>query len=159
MNSDSEETVEHIATVTAFPETGSAEVVMSDPGQCDSCAAAKFCKPAGGGDRTVLTVSVDPSLDLSVGDRVVVMGTEAIHRRAIMLATVIPCIALVVTMAVVFVLTLSSGLSAIAGFAAMLLFFLLLYAFRGKLAREFRFKVVRKVFSLDESTEKQIKPY
>ena len=73
-----------------------------------------------------------------------VRGTEAIHRRAIMLATVIPCLGLVAVMAIVFILTLSSGLAALAGLGAMILFFLLLFVFRDKLAREFRFSVVRK---------------
>ena len=153
MNSDSEETVEHLAKVTALPEKGSAEVVMSDPGQCDSCAAAKFCKPAGGGEKTVMTVGITPGLDLRIGDRVIVRGTEAIHRRAIMLATVIPCVALIATMAVVFLLTLSSGLAAMSGLGAMLLFFLMLYIYRGKLAREFRFTAVRKVSPKNDSTE------
>ncbi len=155
MNSDSDEIVEHPATVTALPSEGRARVVMSGSEQCDSCAAAKFCKPAGGGDRTEMEVGIMAGLDLKVGDHVIVRGTEAIHRRAIMLATVIPCLSLIVTMTVVFLLTRSSGLAALFGFGAMLLFFLLLFVFRGKLAREFQFTAVRVVSSADESTLKK----
>lgn len=141
---EANEPIDHIAVVSALPGEGRAEVVLSDSGQCDSCAAAKFCKPTGGGDKTVMTVAVPAGMNLAKGDRVIVRGTEAIHRRAIMLATVIPCIALIVTMALVYWLTLSSGLAAASGFGAMFLFFGLLFLFRDKLAREFQFAVVRK---------------
>ncbi|MBD5226604.1 MAG: SoxR reducing system RseC family protein [Bacteroides sp.] len=141
---EANEPIDHIAVIKAFPSPGIADVVMSDSGQCDSCAAAKLCHHGVGPEKTVLSVSVAPGLELKVGDKVVVRGTEAIHRRAIMLATVIPCLGLVAVMAIVFILTLSSGLAALAGFGAMILFFLLLFVFRDKLAREFRFSVVRK---------------
>lgn len=142
---EANEPIDHIAVVTALPSPGSAEVILSDSGQCDSCVAAKFCRPvSGGSEKTRLTVSVPEGLGLKKGEQVVVRGSEAIHRRAIMLATVIPCLALIVVMTIFFLLTLNSGLAALAGLGSMVMFFLLLFLFRDRLAREFRFEIVRK---------------
>ncbi len=143
---EANEPIDHIAVVTSAPSSGTVEVSMSDSGQCDSCAAAKFCRPAGGGsDKTVMTAGVEPGLTLKPGDRVIVRGTEAIHRRAIMLATVIPCLALIAVMTIVFLMTGNSGIAALAGLGSMVAFFLLLFLFRDRLAHEFRFTVISKV--------------
>ena len=66
------------------------------------------------------------------------------HRKAIFLATLFPCIILVAVMAAVFILTGSQGIAAVTGLAAMLLFFLILFLCRNKIAHEFQFQIFHK---------------
>lgn len=142
---EAEEPIDHIGVVLALLGDGEAKVEMFDKEGCDTCAAAKLCNAAGGNGKTELTAALPVGSEVKVGDKVIVRGTEAIHHKAILIATVIPCLALIAVMGIVFILTLSQGIAAIAGLGSMFLFFLLLYLFRNRLSREFRFTIVKKM--------------
>lgn len=66
------------------------------------------------------------------------------HRKAIMYATVLPCIALVAVMVAVYLLTLNQLAAALSGIGVMILFFFILWCSRNKIAHEFCFTIVGK---------------
>ncbi len=138
---EAEEPIDHIAVVRTLLPERRAEVVISGAEGCEGCAAAKLCHSTGGDGETVLDAALAPGLDVKPGDRVIVRGSERIHRKAIMLATVIPCLALIAVLVIVYLLTLNQGIAALAGLGSMVVFFLLLYIFRDRLATEFSFTV------------------
>lgn len=115
-------------------------VRLSDDGHdCGGCPAAKLCGASSGAQ--FIDVPVKSVVGYEIGDKVRLRGTERMHRRAIMLATVFPCIALIAIMVLIYVLTYSQVWAALGGIAAMLIFYLCLYLARNKVEHEFGFEV------------------
>ncbi len=137
------ETITHTGTVTAADAArGTLTVRLDEEGECGGCPAAKICSAPGSKSREV-SVQAGRALasTLKPGARVTLAGTEMMHRRAIMLATVIPCLALIAVMTGVYLLTLSQTAAALSGLGAMVLFFGALYLCRNRIAHEFVFRV------------------
>ncbi|MBD5200548.1 MAG: SoxR reducing system RseC family protein [Bacteroidales bacterium] len=135
--------ISHRAVVTAV-DASAAKVSVSiiDAGECDACPAARLCSAAN--SRDSLTITTQDAASFRPGENVEIRGTEQMHRKAIFLATLFPCIILVAVMAAVFILTGSQGIAAVTGLAAMLLFFLILFLCRNKIAHEFQFQIFHK---------------
>lgn len=133
--------IEHSATVTeTFPKRNAIEVRISDADGCGSCPAAALCRVSGE-KGSLLEIPTRSAGSYCPGEKVTVIGTERMHRRAIMLATVIPCIVLVAVMVIVFLLTFDQMLAALCGLGTMTAFFVILYFLRNKIAHEFSFTV------------------
>lgn len=143
MENLSVEYIEDDGEITAVDkEKGTVTVRLSNPEECAGCPAAKIC--GSGKDRTEVTVHVRNARDYHVGQKVTMRGSERLHRRAIMLATVLPCIALVAVMVTVYLLTGEQGTAALCGLGTTVLFFLILYMARNRIAHEFVFEIVEK---------------
>lgn len=109
---------------------------------CGSCPAAKLCSPSGK-NNNLLNISTPDAYKFTSGEKVIVRGSERMHHRAITLATVIPTLLLVMSMTAVYILTGSQPLAAISGLAMILLFFIVLYLLRDRLAHEFKFLIIK----------------
>ncbi len=133
--------IEHTATVAALsPKERTVTVIVDNGGECGSCPAARLCGVKDGKGEKI-TIS-DPKPDrFRVGERVRIRGTESLHRRAIMICTVVPCLLLIGIMIGVYLLTGSSPTAALSGVGAMVIFFLLMYLGRNKIAHEFTFTI------------------
>ncbi len=140
-DSNSTDHIDHEATVkTVDPAHNTVTVTLTDKGTCEGCAAASICHP--GTRRDGIAAYSRDAERYSPGQRVIVRGTERMHRRAIMLATVLPCICLVAVMFIVYLLTFDQGVAALSGLGAMTLFFIILYLARNRIAHEFTFTIV-----------------
>lgn len=119
-------------------------VEINDKGDCGACPASKLC----GGfstDKTsisVIEIETPDSGKYHEGESVTVRGSERLHRKAIMIATVIPSIVLVAVMVIVYVLSANQLAACLSGLSAMILFFVLLWISRDKIAHEFMFEVI-----------------
>lgn len=131
----------HEATVLSVNKANhTVTLALSDSHDCDGCPASRLCAAASSPDK--FTVWTSDISSLAPGDKVTVQGSERLHRKAIMLATVLPCFALIAVMVAVYILTAGDQLSAaFAGIASMILFFFILYLCRNKIAHEFRFSI------------------
>lgn len=142
-----EETLEHIdhsAIVESVdPGKNTVKVRIDDSGECGDCPAAKLCK-ANGQTSNLISVITPHASSYRKGDIVTVRGTEQMHRKAVMYATVFPCIALVAIMAGVFLLTFNQLAAALSGIGATILFFILLWCARNRIAHEFSFTIIGK---------------
>ena len=58
-----------------------------------------------------------------------------------MIATVIPSIALVAVMVIIYMLTADQTVAALGGIGSMIFFFVMLYLFRNRIAHEFSFTI------------------
>lgn len=134
------EHIEHSGVVTGV-DTGSGSVTVSiiDADECPQCPAANLCAAAKGTHS--ITIKSPDYFKFKPGDKVTLTGTERMHRKAIMIATVIPCIILVAIMVVIYVFTANQVTAALGGIASMLFFFTLLYVCRNKIAHEFQFNI------------------
>lgn len=139
-NSDSIDYIEHTAVVKSVDaRKDSVKVAVSDANECDSCPAARLC--GGATTKELIEIITPKAGSFREGENVLIKGTEQMEKRAIMLATVIPCICLVAIMVLVYLLTGNQGIAAVCGIGAMSFFFLMLYIFRNKVAHEFVFTI------------------
>lgn len=139
MKSVKAEQIVHLGKVLSVDSSvGSIEILLEDGGDCGSCPAAKLCNHGPKSENKVVVMSDDT---FEVGEKVRVVGTEMMHRKAIVLALVCPCLLLIATMVMVYLLTLDESVAALSGLGLMLVFFIVLYMCRNRIAREFVFRV------------------
>ena len=137
------EYIDHNGRITAIdPEKREVTVALIEEAECGECPAGKLCNNFSP-DKNVVKIPVADPGEFKVGDFVSVRGSERLHRKAIMLATVIPSLALIAVMIGVYLLTDSQLAACLSGLGAMILFFVGLYLMRHRLAHEFVFEVIR----------------
>lgn len=137
------EYIDHDGRVTAVNETkGTVTVSLIEEADCGGCPAGKLCSNFAP-DKNVVEVSVAHPGLFRKGDFVTVRGSERLHRKAIMLVTVIPSLALIAVMIGVYLLTGSQLAACLSAIGAMLVFFFGLYLMRHRLAHEFVFEIVK----------------
>lgn len=136
------EYIDHKGSVSSIDKAaGTITVVLADTAECEGCAAAKLCN-SGKGSSSEQTVAVSHPEKFRIGQHVTLRGTERLHRKAIMIATVIPSVALVAVMVLIFLFTANQTAAALGGIGAMVFFFVMLWLFRNKIAHEFAFDVI-----------------
>lgn len=135
------EYIDHQGRITAIDQgKSSVTVTLLEDADCGECPAGKLCTNFTP-DKNVIEVPVADVSEYKVGDFVSVRGTEKLHRKAIMLATVIPSVALIAVMIGVYLLTASQLAACLSGLGSMFLFFFGLYLMRNRLAHEFVFEI------------------
>lgn len=120
---------------------GIVTVELAEATTCSGCAAASICNPRGKKMETFEVAVAHPEA-YHVGERVLMRGTAMMHRKAITIATVVPSVALIVVMVLIYVLTANQGVAAVGGLGSMVFFFVLLWLFRDRLAKEFTFQLI-----------------
>ena len=106
---------------------------------CAACGAKSLCSAAESKEKIVDVYGADTTA-YQVGQRVMVEGAASMGMKAVRLAFLFPLLLLVA--AVALVMWLADGNEALAALAALLVltvYFLLLFANKKKLAREFTF--------------------
>lgn len=143
-NNETTDYIDHQAIVIGVDNKSKTVTVrINNSDECGECPAATLCGSAGKASDRIVINSINASL-YHAGDIVTVRGTEKMHRKAILYATVLPCIALVAVMVTVYILTLNQLAAAVSGIATMLFFFFLLWLCRNRIAHEFSFEIVGK---------------
>ncbi|MCH5223936.1 MAG: SoxR reducing system RseC family protein [Muribaculaceae bacterium] len=136
------EYIEHSAIIKKIDElNGIVSVRIDDPEECGDCPASKLCTSKGE-PSTLVDIKVSDPSQYKVDDMVTVRGTERMHHKAIMYATVFPCIILVATMVGIYLLTMNQLAAALSGIGMTGLFYLILWLCRDKIAHEFTFAIV-----------------
>lgn len=134
--------IEHDAIVVSTTPSKNAVVVrLDDSDECGECPAARICQASGQSDNKI-TVITPHAARFKKGDIVTLRGTEQMHHKAVMLATVLPCIALVAVMVAVYLITFNQLAAALCGIGVTFAFYLILYLCRNKIAHEFLFTIV-----------------
>ncbi len=108
---------------------------------CAACGAKSLCSAAESKEKIVDVYGADTTA-YQVGQRVMVEGAASMGMKAVRLAFLFPLLLLVA--AVALVMWLADGNEALAALAALLVltaYFLLLFANKKKLAREFTFTI------------------
>lgn len=137
------EYIEHDGRITAIDkEKRTVTVTLVEDADCGECPAGKLCQNFTPDKNKVEIAVVNPG-EYKVGEFVSVRGSERLHRKAIMIATVIPSLALLVVMIGIYLLTRSQLAACLSGIGAMLIFFFGLYLMRNKLAHEFVFEIIK----------------
>ena len=133
------EEIKHNGRIIAVdPMRGRVRAIIEGSSDCASCPAHKLCNH---GQKNENIVEIQTTETFSIGDLVEIIGTEIMHRKAIMLAVVLPCIIMVASIVGVYLLTFNETIAAIAGVVLMIAFFVALYAMRNKIEKEFVFRI------------------
>ena len=136
------EYIEHKAIVKKVDiASGIVTVRIDDSEECGDCPASNLCGSKGETSNLV-EIKTPSASRYQEDDIVTVRGTEQMHHKAIMLATVIPCILLVATMVGIYLLTANQLAAALSGLGVMILFFIIICLLRNKIAHEFTFTIV-----------------
>lgn len=137
------EYIDHRGRITAINrEKGTVTVSLIEEADCGECPAGKMCNnflP----DKNILEIAVENPSAYKIGDFVEVRASERLHRKAIIIVTVIPSLALLAVMIGLYLLTGSQLTACLSGLGAMIVFFFGLYLMRNKLAHEFVFEIVK----------------
>ncbi len=139
MTTETIENITHEATVTGVDTAkGTITVTLHHSDDCGSCPASRICSASGAKS---VTLPVARPQRFRKGEKVELTGTERMHHKAIMRATVYPCIALVATMTGIYLACGDQFAAVAGGLGVMVFFFAMLYAFRNKIPHEFGFEV------------------
>lgn len=134
--------ISHLGIVTHIDsKSGEITVRLTDADDCGSCPAAAVCSISGkGNDDSVKIYDLHPG-KYKVGEKVRVVGTEQMHRKAILLTMVIPCVAMLLAMVAIWYFTASQAAAALGGLGVTIFFFVLLYLMKNRIRHEFRFSI------------------
>jgi sigma-E factor negative regulatory protein RseC len=139
-NVDMADVIKHDGVVDSI-EGNCIHVRIVQASACAACGAKSLCSAAESKEKIVDVYGADITA-YQVGQRVMVEGAAAMGMKAVRLAFLFPLVLLVA--AVALVMWLADGNEALAALAALLvltIYFLLLFANKKKLAREFTFKI------------------
>lgn len=107
---------------------------------CGECHAAGLCGMADLAEKTV-DVPTDPYAFHNVGDQVEVLLKASMGMKAVWLCYAVPLVILLGAVLLLIALGVSEVPAALAGLAAIGLYYLLLYLFRNKLKNEYIFTI------------------
>ena len=139
-NVDMADVIKHDGVVDSIEEN-CIHVRIVQASACAACGAKSLCSAAESKEKIVDVYGADITA-YQVGQRVMVEGAAAMGMKAVRLAFLFPLVLLVA--AVALVMWLADGNEALAALAALLvltIYFLLLFANKKKLAREFTFTI------------------
>lgn len=139
-----QDSIEHAGVISDVNSTDSIVVIsLSASPECEGCAASRLCGNANPTNNR-FTVRIQNAKEYQVGEKVILRGSERLHRKAVMIATVVPTATLIAVMFVMYAITRDQGIAALCGLGSMVFFFVSLWLSRNKLAHEFTFEIIKK---------------
>ena len=134
--------ISHTGTIIGIiPEYTTVEIIAQSA--CAACHARGMCGVADESQKIIM-VPTDPYAGYKVGDEVFVMLKRSMGMKAVWISYVIPLLILMIlilSLSSVTVHEVYAGLAAIGGVA---LYYLVIYLFRDKLAKDFVFYIKEK---------------
>ncbi len=131
--------IEHEGTVTGIISDDKLSVKIVQQSACTACKAAALCTAAESKEKIVEAYSDDPTIE--VGNRVVVYGRLTLGYKALTLAMVIPLFLSLITLLLVYRLTLNEAWSGLAALGILLPYYGCLALIRKQIQRRFTFRV------------------
>jgi sigma-E factor negative regulatory protein RseC len=107
---------------------------------CSSCHAKQACTVADMKDK-IIDAELDQPDKWNPGDEVMVKMDESLGRKAVILGYGLPIVVLVGSIIVFLLLFKHEGLAALLSILMLVPYYLILYMFRGRLYKEFRFRI------------------
>ena len=111
---------------------GVAHVRIVQSSACSSCKVASYCSSAESKEKMIDVRCPDMSR-YSVGQPVTVMAAQAVGMKAVVLAFIVPTIVLLATIMACVGNGVSDGIAALAGIAALVPYYFILYLNRKRL--------------------------
>ncbi|NTV83506.1 MAG: SoxR reducing system RseC family protein [Bacteroidales bacterium] len=107
---------------------------------CSSCHAKGACTVADIEEK-IIEADLDPLVSWKPGDHVMVRMEESLGRKAVLMGYGLPLVVLVGSIILFLSLLNHEGLAALLSILMLVPYYLLLYLFRKRLQKEFRFRI------------------
>lgn len=134
-----QECVTHSGVIEQI-ETNKIVVRVVSASACAACHAKGSCSAADLADKYIDVKYYEPHT-FKVGETVEVFMEKSLGTKAVFLGYVLPFLVLLSTLIVTLYFTGNEGLSALAGLLILAPYYITLYLFRDKLARQFVFRI------------------
>jgi len=121
-------------------EGGTVHVRILQTSACAACKVASHCNASEAKEK-IIAVDCADSAVYRTGQAVVVSASRDVAGRALLLGFGLPFVVLVGVLVVTLLLTGDEGVSALAGLAALVPYYGLLWLLRGRIARRVAFRV------------------
>jgi len=132
------EIITHEGIVVRVPGDGTADVEIITMEACATCHAKSVCS-AGKTDTRIITVK--SVADLDQGDHVTVVMQQSLGFRALVIGYVIPFLVLIAAFTLATVAGAGELLSAMLSFAAIGLYYFVVWILRSTIGKKFEFKI------------------
>jgi sigma-E factor negative regulatory protein RseC len=133
-----EETITHDGKVLRVSGDGTAEIEILVSEACAGCNAKAVCSPGKSETKVVTARFVNP---LQPGDHVVVEMHLSQGFKALFIGYVFPFIVLISAFVIASVINAGELLSALTSFAAVGVYYVLVWMLRGRIGRKFEFNI------------------
>jgi sigma-E factor negative regulatory protein RseC len=107
---------------------------------CSSCHAKGACTVADFEEKIIET-EIDQTVKWKPGDEVMVSMEESLGRKAVLLGYVLPLLVLLISIIVFLSLLKHEGLAALLSILMLVPYYMVLFFFRKRLQKEFRFRI------------------
>lgn len=107
---------------------------------CSSCHAKGACSVADIEEK-IIEVAKDRSHQWAQGENVMVRMDESMGRKAVIMGYIAPLVMLVVSIIIFLFIFSNEGLAALLSLLMLVPYYLILYLFRDRLKKEFRFRI------------------
>lgn len=129
-------TIKHKGIVERI-EDGIAYVKIIQHSACSECHAKAACTVADQQEKIIETVC--SGCNIKIGDRVFVVGSETLSRKALKLAVIYPFFCIFGILCILFAFSINELLSGILSIAALIPYYTILYFRKNKLKKDFIF--------------------
>lgn len=133
------ETIIHPGIIDRIAE-GKVFVKILSASACSSCHAKSICSISEVEEK-VIEAEHDPAGNYQPGEQVMVKMEESLGHKAVIMGYVLPLVVLLVSILVFLSLFHHEGLAALLSMLMLIPYYLVLYLFRNKLQKVFRFRI------------------
>ena len=124
--------------VEITPELTSVEIISE--AACASCHAKGLCG-IGESKSKLVQLPTSPYMDLAPGDEVEVLLSASMGHKAVWIAYVIPCFLLIAVLLILNATAVGELASGLCAIASVLVYYFVVWLFRGRLRNEYIFKI------------------
>ncbi len=124
--------------VEITPELTSVEIISE--AACASCHAKGLCG-LGESKSKLVQLPTSPYMDLAPGDEVEVLLSASMGHKAVWIAYVIPCFLLIAVLLILNATAVGELASGLCAIASVLVYYFVVWLFRGRLRNEYIFKI------------------
>lgn len=129
----------HQGTITNLDDQNYYVSIVSKSA-CSSCHSRGFCSVSEMQEK-IIVISRVPGNLYKIGDNVVVIMNKTMGTKAVIMGYLVPFIVLLATLIVTFSMTGNEGVAGIMSLAIVAIYFAVLYLFRDRFRKTFRFTI------------------
>jgi len=129
----------HQGTITNL-DSDSYFVSIVSKSACSSCHSKGFCSVSEMQEKVIM-ISRSPDSNYKIGDEVEVLMSKTLGTKAVILGYIIPFALLLITLILTFSLFGNEGIAGIMSLAIVAIYFVVLYLFRDRFRKTFRFTI------------------
>ena len=129
----------HQGTITNLDDQNYYVSIVSKSA-CSACHSKGFCSVSEMQEKVII-ISRSPDSNYKIGDEVEVLMSKTMGTKAVILGYIIPFALLLITLILTFSLIGNEGVAGIMSLAIVAIYFVVLYLFRDRFRKTFRFTI------------------